>query len=68
MKDPIIRIFQLLFLSLLFAGSGWMPTRAQNRPAPNAQLASKQLNARVEALLKKMTIEEKIGQLGSVNK
>ena len=63
MKNPIVRISQLLFLSLLVAGSGWVPARAQNRPAPNAQLASKQLNARVEALLRKMTLEEKIGQL-----
>jgi beta-glucosidase len=30
---------------------------------PNAQLASKEVNARVDALLKKMTLEEKIGQL-----
>jgi len=30
---------------------------------PNAQLAAKPLNARVESLLKKMTLEEKIGQL-----
>ena len=31
--------------------------------APNAQLAARPLNARVESLLKKMTLEEKIGQL-----
>jgi len=30
--------------------------------APNSQLASKELNARVEKLLKQMTLEEKIGQ------
>src|SRR4051794_27319452 len=30
---------------------------------PNPQLAAKPLNARVESLLKKMTLEEKIGQL-----
>ena len=36
---------------------------AQERPVPNAQLAAKPLNARVESLLKKMTLEEKIGQL-----
>ena len=36
---------------------------SQARPDPNAQLASKELNARVEALLKKMTLDEKIGQL-----
>jgi beta-glucosidase len=31
--------------------------------APNAQLADKQLNKRVDALLAKMTLEEKVGQL-----
>jgi beta-glucosidase len=36
---------------------------AQNTPAPNAQLASKELNGRVNALLKQMTLDEKIGQL-----
>jgi beta-glucosidase len=36
---------------------------AQPSTAPNRQLASKQLNERVEALLKKMTLDEKIGQL-----
>ena len=36
---------------------------AQTRPVPNPQLASKEVNARVEALLKQMTLEEKIGQL-----
>jgi beta-glucosidase len=36
---------------------------AQSRPVPNAQLASPELNARVESLLKQMTLDEKIGQL-----
>lgn len=36
---------------------------AQGRPTPNPQLAARPLNARVESLLKKMTLEEKIGQL-----
>ena len=36
---------------------------AQSRPNPNPQLAAKPLNTRVESLLKKMTLEEKIGQL-----
>ncbi len=36
---------------------------AQSEPVPNAQLASKEVNARAEALLKKMTLDEKIGQL-----
>ncbi|KAA6455895.1 beta-glucosidase BglX [Acidobacteria bacterium AB60] len=36
---------------------------AQTPHPSNAQLADPQLNAKVEALLKKMTLEEKIGQL-----
>src|SRR5579859_1808949 len=36
---------------------------AQTPPPSNTQLADPQLNARVEALLRKMTLEEKIGQL-----
>jgi beta-glucosidase len=38
-------------------------TLAAQEKAPNAQLGAKPLNARVESLLKKMTLEEKIGQL-----
>jgi beta-glucosidase len=48
---------------LLVVGLGSFLATAQTNPAPNAQLASKQLNDRVDALLKKMTLEEKIGQL-----
>ncbi len=33
------------------------------RPVPNPQLAARPLNERVEALLKQMTLEEKLGQL-----
>jgi len=36
---------------------------AQTAPPSNAQLADKDLNARVNELLKQMTLEEKIGQL-----
>jgi beta-glucosidase len=36
---------------------------AQSRPVPNSQLAAKDVNARTESLLKKMTLDEKIGQL-----
>ena len=56
------RTLRLLPL-LLVAGLGSFLATAQTSPAPNAQLASKQLNDRVDALLKKMTLEEKIGQL-----
>ncbi len=48
---------------LLLTGPGWLSVVAQTRPVPNPQLASKEVNARVEALLKKMTLDEKIGQL-----
>ncbi len=40
-----------------------LPLLAQHPAAPNAQLASKELNARVNKLLRQMTLEEKIGQL-----
>ena len=40
-----------------------MLSAAQPHPTPNPQLASKEVNTRVEALLKKMTLDEKIGQL-----
>jgi beta-glucosidase len=63
MNGLFIRLFQPLFWSLLLAVPGCLPVDAQNRLVPDAQLASKELNARVEALLKKMTLDEKIGQL-----
>jgi beta-glucosidase len=62
MKFIFPRTLRLLPL-LLVAGFGSIYAAAQPSPAPNAQLASKQLNDRVDALLKKMTLEEKIGQL-----
>src|SRR3954452_9120009 len=49
--------------AFLFAALISFTLVAQERPTPNSQLAAKPLNARVEALLKKMTLEEKIGQL-----
>ena len=51
----------------LFAGFCLIQAAAQTRPVPNPQLASKELNARVEALLKQMTLDEKIGQLVQFN-
>ena len=62
MKFNFTRSLRLL-LPLLLAGAGWFSAAGQARPVPNPQLGSKELNARVEALLKKMTLEEKIGQL-----
>jgi beta-glucosidase len=47
--------------SLPFATVSWAQT-SSSHAVPNAQLAGHDLNARVEALLKKMTLEEKIGQ------
>ncbi len=63
MKFNATRSLRLLLPLLLLAGPGWFSTASQTRPVPNPQLASRELNARVEALLKKMTLEEKIGQL-----
>ena len=56
-------ISRSLHILLLLAGFAWLACGAQTKPAPNAQLASKELNARVEALLKQMTLDEKVGQL-----
>ncbi|HXR37525.1 MAG TPA: beta-glucosidase BglX [Terracidiphilus sp.] len=63
MEFYITRSLRLLSLLLMLAGLGWFSAAAQTSPSHNPQLASKELNARVEALLKKMTLEEKIGQL-----
>jgi beta-glucosidase len=63
MKTAFRRQTVALLGSLLFAGPLSSLSSAQARPVPNAQLASKEVNARVESLLKKMTLEEKIGQL-----
>ena len=51
-----------LVLFLCVPGFAAVALRAQDHSAPNAQLASKAIDARVEALLKQMTLEEKIGQ------
>jgi beta-glucosidase len=63
MNFSLPRSFRLLAPLALLACFGRPSTSAQTRPAPNPQLASKELNARVDSLLKKMTLEEKIGQL-----
>jgi beta-glucosidase len=59
MRLSAYRSIGLQLLVIFCCFSAW----AQTDPAPNPQLASKELNLRVEALLKKMTLEEKIGQL-----
>ena len=48
---------------MLFSVAGGIPASAQKNSVPNYQLASKEVNERVEALLRKMTLDEKIGQL-----
>jgi beta-glucosidase len=63
MKTSSNRPLRVLFSLLLLAGFAWLSAAAQTWQAPNSQLASKELNARVDSLLKKMTLDEKIGQL-----
>jgi beta-glucosidase len=53
----------MLLSVLLLPGLAGLPAVAQSKPVPNPQLASKELNARVESLLKQMTLDEKTGQL-----
>ncbi len=50
-------------LFLLPALSAGLPSFTQERPDPNPQLTSKDVNKRVESLLTQMTLEEKVGQL-----
>lgn len=63
MKTRSGRNVWLLLLAFLFSGGFCSRSFAQPHPAPNARLASREVNARVEALLKKMTLDEKVGQL-----
>ena len=58
-----IRSLYTLLPLVLLAGLGWYSAAGQTSPVPNPQLASKEVNVRVEALLKKMTLDEKVGQL-----
>jgi beta-glucosidase len=50
-------------VSVLLSGSFAVFATAQDKPVPNPQLASPEINAKVDALLKQMTLDEKIGQL-----
>ncbi len=54
--NPRVRFAAILF-------TGLIPFSAFAQEKPNPQLAAKPLNAKVDSLLKKMTLEEKIGQL-----
>jgi beta-glucosidase len=51
------------FVSILMALCVCVFVRAQAPYPSNTQLADPQLNAKVDALLKKMTLDEKVGQL-----
>ncbi len=63
MKSASLYAVAILLPLVFAAGLLALSASGQSRPVPNPQLASKELNARVEALLKQMTLEEKIGQL-----
>ena len=62
MKTYSLDLLRHLLTLVFLIGFGWMDAQAQTLPVPNAQLASKELDARVETLLKKMTLDEKVGQ------
>jgi len=56
-----MRLAAMLLLILPLSAVSGVVAAAQT-PVPNAQLAGRELNAKVEKLLKQMTLEEKIGQ------
>jgi beta-glucosidase len=63
--EPVLRFALVFCFAITLSLSSEIPSQAQSSsPASpsNAQLADRQLNAKVEALLKQMTLEEKIGQ------
>jgi hypothetical protein len=51
-------VYALSFAALALGACLGCKLQAQPRPAPNAQLASIEVNQRVESLLKQMTLEE----------
>jgi len=62
-KRQIQSVSRLCLIGILsFSSANMSFAQTSSQQTPNAQLASHDLNARVEALLKKMTLEEKIGQ------
>jgi beta-glucosidase len=62
MRISVVCSFLIPVSILLVVGFAGIAAKGQ-RPVPNTQLASKELNARVDGLLRKMTLDEKIGQL-----
>lgn len=64
MRTPVLNASCRLLVSFLtLAPVCAAPVFAQAVPPSNAQLASPEINRKVEALLKKMTLDEKVGQL-----
>ena len=62
MTKPSISAVPLAVFLILLAGFVARATPAQDHSTPNSRLASPDIDTRVEALLKQMTLEEKIGQ------
>lgn len=63
MSSRALPLLRRPLASLLLAAFGLLTSQAQQVQPSNPQLANPQLNAQVDALLKKMTLDEKIGQL-----
>jgi beta-glucosidase len=63
MSDASFGMLRVGLTAIALAGLACALSTAQSVPPPNAQLASKELNERVDKLLRQMTLEEKIGQL-----
>lgn len=63
MRTSTVRTFLRFTAPTVLALCACVPSRTQDRPEPNPQLTSKAVNARVDALLRRMTLEEKVGQL-----
>jgi beta-glucosidase len=62
MKNSKSSAAQAAIVCLLIAGFAANGAFAQDRSTASAKLASREIDARVESLLKQMTLEEKIGQ------
>ena len=65
MKSAFFRPVMLIVCAIALSGFGSSPAVAQTPAVPNPQLTSREINERVESLLKQMTLDEKIGQLVS---
>ncbi len=63
MQNPSRSPLRSIFVLLLLASIRLHSSTAQTKPTPNPQLESKDINTRVDALVKQMMLEEKIGQL-----